>query len=179
MNRIKIRTLSENDEKIFLEAMLRSEAFHHPWVKPPVSSEVFQDYYLKYQKLNNVCYLVCNELDDIVGVFNISEIILGVFKSAYLGYFAVQGYENKGYMSQGLKLVLEQVFTQHGLHRLEANIQPNNLQSIYLAQNNGFQKEGYSPRYLKIDDEWKDHERWAITYEDWVNFKNQDKVENK
>ncbi len=102
-----------------------------------------------------------------VHFFNVREIVLCVFQSAYLGYFAVKAYEAKGYMSAALKLVLEQVFTSLGLHRIEANIQPNNIASLHLAQANGFKKEGYSPRYLKVDGEWCDHERWAMTYEDW------------
>jgi ribosomal-protein-alanine N-acetyltransferase len=46
--------------------------------------------------------------------------------------------------------------------RLEANIQPGNAPSIALLRACGFEKEGYSPRYLKIGGRWRDHERWAI-----------------
>jgi RimJ/RimL family protein N-acetyltransferase len=70
-------------------------------------------------------------------------------------------------MSSGLKLVLNEFFNEMKLHRLEANIQPENIRSINLVKNNGFRKEGYSPCYLKINNEWRDHERWAITLEDF------------
>ncbi len=66
-----------------------------------------------------------------------------------------------------LSINFMKAFEELGLHRLEANIQPDNLKSINLVKNNGFKKEGVSPRYLKINGEWRDHERWAITYEDW------------
>ena len=73
-------------------------------------------------------------------------------------------------MSAGLKLVLKKAFEELDLHRLEANIQPDNFRSINLVKNNGFKKEGFSPRYLKINGEWRDHERWAITHEDFLSF---------
>jgi ribosomal-protein-alanine N-acetyltransferase len=69
-------------------------------------------------------------------------------------------------MSEGIELVLEHAFGSMGLHRLEANIQPSNAASIALAKRAGFRLEGFSPRYLKIDGHWRDHERWAIVAED-------------
>jgi hypothetical protein len=42
------------------------------------------------------------------------------------------------------------------------DIQPENEASRTLVQRAGFEKEGYSPRYLKISGRWRDHERWAV-----------------
>ena len=69
-------------------------------------------------------------------------------------------------MSEGLRLVIGHAFAQMGLHRVEANIQPGNLASIALVRRCGFKKEGFSPRYLKIFGEWRDHERWALLADD-------------
>lgn len=108
--------------------------------------------------------------NDIVGVFNLNDIVRGVFQNAYMGYYVVSAYAGKGYMSLGLKQVLHKAFVDLALHRVEANIQPTNERSIQLVRANHFRKEGYSPRYLNIDGEWRDHERWAITREDYREY---------
>jgi|GEM_PF-6953184 L-amino acid N-acyltransferase YncA len=71
-------------------------------------------------------------------------------------------------MTEGLSLVIDHAFNEMKLHRLEANIQPENEKSIRLVQRLGFVKEGYSRAYLRIGDEWKDHERWAVLCDDWL-----------
>ena len=164
---VTIRPPQAADKTEFLAAMQRSQALHIPWVKAPLTPTEFDQYYHRCQQENQKSYLVCCTSGEIAGVFNINEIVRGYFQSAYLGFYTVADFAGQGYMNAGLKLVLHSVFTELKLHRLEANIQPVNIKSIQLVQSNGFKKEGYSPRYLKIQDEWRDHERWAITYENW------------
>tara|TARA_R110000868_G_scaffold127951_1_gene335876 strand:- start:23 stop:538 length:516 start_codon:yes stop_codon:yes gene_type:complete len=167
MKIVTIRHPVLDDEAAFLDAMHRSEKLHHPWTKPPVTPAEFQLLYQRCQNDNFKSYLVCDESGSIVGVFNFSEIVRGCFHNAYLGFYAVDGYAGQGYMSAGLKVALKEAFTSLKLHRIEANVQPDNIKSLNFIRVNGFRKEGYSPRYLKIDGEWRDHERWAITFEDW------------
>jgi ribosomal-protein-alanine N-acetyltransferase len=108
-------------------------------------------------------FLVCTrDGGALVGVFNISNVVMGLFRSAYLGYYAFAGHERQGLMREGLRAVVRHAFNKLKLHRLEANIQPGNAPSIALALACGFSLEGYSPRYLKIAGRWRDHERWAI-----------------
>ena len=90
-----------------------------------------------------------------------------LFRSAYLGYYAFVPYAGRGLMKDGLAQVITHAFKTMKLHRLEANIQPGNLPSKALVKKLGFRREGLSPRYLKINGRWRDHERWAILSEDW------------
>ena len=62
--------------------------------------------------------------------------------------------------------MLDHAFGPLALHRLEANIQPGNAASIALARGAGFRLEGFSPRYLLIGGQWRDHERYAITVDE-------------
>ena len=62
-------------------------------------------------------------------------------------------------MSKALRGTTDYAFEALGLHRLEANIQPWNENSIALVKRCGFTKEGFSRKYLKIDGEWRDHEK--------------------
>jgi [ribosomal protein S5]-alanine N-acetyltransferase len=64
-------------------------------------------------------------------------------------------------MTEAVGLAICFAFETIGLHRVEANIQPENTRSIALVQRLGFTREGYSPRYLHIGGAWRDHERWA------------------
>lgn len=164
--RVYVRQPELLDQAEFLEKVRHSRAIHTPWVCPPDTEELFALYLERMQAQNNVAYLICEaSTHAIIGVVNVTNIIMGAFCSAYLGYYVFTGYERRGLMREGLLVAMEQASQALALHRLEANIQPDNLASVALVQSCGFSKEGYSPRYLKVDGEWRDHERWAIILE--------------
>jgi ribosomal-protein-alanine N-acetyltransferase len=165
--RVLIRAPTPADRAEYLAAMRSSRALHRPW-SPPAGNETFDRLLSCVQDPRYEPMLVCRREDGaMVGFININEIVRGLFQSGYLGYAAVAAHAGRGYMREGLELVLARAFTELRLHRLEANIQPGNHASIALVRGAGFVREGYSERYLKIGGRWRDHERWALRVEQW------------
>ena len=167
-DRVYLRTPTRADEREFTSLMKASRAFHRPWASAPTDAERFTAYLVDSRRADFEAFLLCRRSDDaIIGFFNLSQIARGSLQSAYLGYAAGKKFAGLGYMSEGIELVLRVAFQELRLHRLEANIQPGNRASIALARGAGFQREGFSPRYLKIGGRWRDHERWAIIVDEW------------
>ena len=161
--RIVLRRPGLTDQSQFIARALASQALHRPWVTAPSTPEQFKAYVGRMREPTNHAFVVCEARQGaIVGVVNVTNVVLGPFRSGYLGYYAFAGYERQGFMRAGLLQVVRHAFKSLKLHRLEANIQPGNTASIALLKSCGFAKEGYSPKYLKIGGRWRDHERWAI-----------------
>jgi [ribosomal protein S5]-alanine N-acetyltransferase len=161
--RVVLRTPARSDEEEFIARMRASRRLHRPWLYPPLTRESYRAYLERIAGDRHEGFLACRPEDSaMVGWFNVSEIVRGPFQSAYLGYGAVAPFARQGYMGEALRLLVRHAFSTMKLHRLEANIQPGNHASIALVRRCGFEREGYSPRYLKIGGRWRDHERWAI-----------------
>jgi len=160
---VRVVQLNSKDEAEFIAAVRASRKLHQKWVNPPRTRTSFREKVGLMQGPVNLAYCVRRaDNDALVGCIEITQIVRGLFRSAYLGYYAFAGQDRRGFMHAGLQQVVRLAFTKLELHRLEANIQPENLPSIALVRACGFEKEGYSPRYLKIRGRWRDHERWAI-----------------
>jgi [ribosomal protein S5]-alanine N-acetyltransferase len=170
--RVVISPPTEDDEAAFLEAMRRSRRLHGRWLRMPETPEAYAAYLGRAAEPRRAFFLArLREGGDIVGFLNFGEIIRGSLDQAFLGYGGVAGHAGKGYMGEAMQLALREAFGPLGLHRVEANIQPANTASIALARRSGFEREGFSPRYLKINGRWRDHERWAINAEQWRDHK--------
>jgi ribosomal-protein-alanine N-acetyltransferase len=168
MGRVVLRPPTRDDEDEFIARMRASRKIHRPWIYMPETPERYAAYVSRVDDPRSAPFLACRVQDGaIVGFLNVSEIIRGSLKSAFIGYGGVAEFAGHGYMTEAMQLLLREAFTRLDLHRLEANIQPGNVRSIALAKRCGFELEGFSPRYLKIGGRWRDHERWAIRAETW------------
>ncbi len=167
--KLGLRELGMTDEEAFLAATRRSRRLHRPWVSPPTTRDGFREFAQSDPRRRRLLLWGRDGRGDeeLLGYFSLGEITRGALNGAYLGYWGAVPHTGRGHMAAGMGLLLRYAFGRLRLHRVEANIQPDNRSSIALARRAGFRKEGFSPRYLKVAGRWRDHERWAVTAEDW------------
>ena len=97
----------------------------------------------------------------------ISQIVRGAFQSAYLGYYAHERHAGQGLMREAMVQTRRpRVRPARRCTGSRPTSSPATPPSIALARSAGFRLEGFSPRYLLIGGQWRDHERYAITAED-------------
>ena len=166
--RIELRAPRASDTAEYVALNRQSKRFHSGLVSPPRTTAAFRLLLRRSRSRQSKCWFIVRRADQaLLGAVEISQIVGGSFRSAYLGYHIGAPYARQGYMREALTAVLPVAFGRLRLHRLEANIQPQNRASIRLVKSLGFHREGYSPRYLKIAGQWRDHERWALLREGW------------
>ena len=168
---VRLSTPSAGDLNDLSELARVSRGLHRPWVYLSPTQEGWRNHLLRTHRHEFVSYLLRRrDTDELVGVVNLSEIVRGVFQSAYLSFYAHARHAGQGLMKEGVGAVIRRAFRVHRLHRVEANIQPGNRRSLQLVRTLGFRREGLSPKYLKIGGRWRDHERWALTREAWSRW---------
>lgn len=164
---VRLRLPEPSDREAFTAGVRASAGLHDPWLDPTDPDAWFDRLLARNRTDRDRSLLVCPVADGgIAGVYNLSQIVYGPFRNAYLGYYALEPYAARGHMRAGLPMVLDHAFGDLGLHRVQANIQPDNAPSLALVRGAGFRREGFAPRYLMIRGRWRDHEQWAITVEE-------------
>jgi [ribosomal protein S5]-alanine N-acetyltransferase len=161
---------SPADADEFIAAAIDSATLHGAWLSAPDNVERFTAFLSRAAREDQASYLIRHSAcGGLVGYVNVNNIVRGALRSGHLGYAAFRSHTGRGLMTAGLAAVVTDAFTSLSLHRLEANIQPGNAPSLKLVRRLGFRREGYSPRYLFIDGQWRDHERWSVLAEDWAS----------
>jgi ribosomal-protein-alanine N-acetyltransferase len=102
----------------------------------------------------------------LAGQVTIDNIVRGALRSGYLGYWIDRAVAGRGMASLAVALVCDHAFGEVGLHRVQADIRPENAPSRRLVERLGFSQEGLLRRYLDIDGDWRDHLAYSLLAED-------------
>jgi ribosomal-protein-alanine N-acetyltransferase len=167
--RVSLRPPTVADYEELTALVRKSRRFYRGFITMPFKSrKQFAEYTKRSPTEDKFRFLICRKSDGvIVGSIGLFHIVRLALQGGVTGYMVGAPYARQGFATEALQLVLRFAFKKLKLHRVEANIQPDNVASIALVKRAGFKCEGRSPRYLKISGKWRDHERWAILVEDW------------
>ncbi len=101
------------------------------------------------------------------GEVSLGSVQRGPFQMGYIGYWIDEALAGRGYVPEGVVLLMRHAFDALTLHRLEAAIVPRNDASRRVAEKLGMREEGVAQRFLQIQGVYEDHVRYAITIEEW------------
>lgn len=172
-----LSTLRKNDIQKLLGFYERNIKFLEPWIPEYESGYYTYDYQIRKLEFEKKLREAGSEYrfnifkkDDperIIGNIAVSNIIRGIFQSAFIGYSVDEKENGKGIATEAIKGIIEFSFCDLMLHRLEANVIPSNKASIRVLEKLNFTEEGYSKNYLKINGKWQDHLRFALINENY------------
>ena len=170
---ILLRPLRPEDADDYVSVRARNRHWLSPWdATSPVrvtGSRTFDDVVAVYQEealAGRMLPFVIETEGELVGQVNVSNIVLGSFRSCTVGYWVAQAVAGRGIVPTALALAADHAFEELGLHRVEVNIRPENVASLAVVRKLGFRDEGLRPRMLHIDGDWRDHRSFALTTED-------------
>lgn len=93
----------------------------------------------------------------VVGTLSLSQIQYGSLCSGVIGYRIDRLRQGEGLGTEAAREGTRIGFEELRLHRMEADVMPENIASLRVLEKCGYEKEGYFREYLKINGEWEDH----------------------
>jgi [ribosomal protein S5]-alanine N-acetyltransferase len=168
------------DARAWSESRIANEEWLAPWeptgARPWRERHSTGEYATVYRSLRRgirdgvmMPFVVTYE-DRFAGQLTLGNIVRGAFCSAYAGYWVDGRLAGRQIIPTALAMAVDFGFTAGGLHRIEVNIRPENVASRRVVDKLGFRQEGFHPRYLHIDGDWRDHVGYALTVEDVVPY---------
>ena len=137
------------------------------WSDPPISSmeeavKVLMEDLDSDAKGNSMCWAVTRKGENEM----IGKVILFQFSQkngrAEIGYLLNRKYWRQGVMKQALGAVIEFAFNTLDLHRIEADVDSENIPSIGLLEKMGFEREGLFRDRWRVYGEWQDSVMLAL-----------------
>lgn len=117
--------------------------------------------FLRFQNIRYWVYEKTNP-DLIIGTVCFHNILRSEFQRCSIGYKLDREFWHLGMAKEAVSFLISKIFEELHLHRIEAYVMPENLNSIYLLDSLGFQREGLCRHAAKIQGRWTDHFLYAF-----------------
>lgn len=173
-NRLFLIVCNEEYAPALLSFMTENKEFFAPYEphrEPAFYTESFQAQVLRaeFQALLRHTYLryylfLKEDPEHIIGTVSFSGISRTDDKSCRVGYKLDQRCTGKGYATEALKLLLPELHKNLHIHRVEADILPENAPSLHLIERLGFSYEGVARSSHEIGGVWRDHLRYSYIF---------------
>jgi [ribosomal protein S5]-alanine N-acetyltransferase len=174
---VQLQPLRRGDAREWTRLRLANEAWLSPW--EPTAGVPWQERHtpsayramrragLRRARAGTSVPLAVRIEGRLAGQVTVDNIVRGGLRSGSLGYWIDRDVAGRGLASLAVALVCDHAFGPVGLHRLQADIRPENVRSQRLVERLGFRQEGLLRRYLNIDGDWRDHLSYALLAEDF------------
>lgn len=161
---VLMRPLEEGDFSRLCRAYLRNRDHLRPWDLRR-SEDFFTEQgqadrvrgQLKEREAGRLVPWVLALGNEVVGAVTLSNVSLGSFRNANLGYWIDAEWVGRGLATEAVRAACQAADGQLDLHRIEACAMITNLASQRVLAKCGFGVIGTAPKYLHIDGEWRDH----------------------
>lgn len=104
----------------------------------------------------------------VLGQITAGPIQYGALRSAVLGYWIDREEAGRGLVPRSVALVIDHLFAELGLHRIEVTVRPENVASLRVVEKLHLRPEGMRRAAIHVDGAWRDHLVFALTAEEVV-----------
>jgi ribosomal-protein-alanine N-acetyltransferase len=170
---VVLRPLTTADATAFQAVRRANAAWLEPWdatsPDPDAPGRTFEELVEQYDRdarAGRALPFAVEVEGRFVGQLTVGSIVLGSFRSCYVGYWVSRSVAGRSVIPTALALAGDHALGALGLHRIEVNIRPENTASLAVVRKLGFRSEGLRLNYLHIAGAWRDHLSFALTTED-------------
>uniref|UniRef100_UPI000A07B065 GNAT family N-acetyltransferase n=1 Tax=Nocardiopsis chromatogenes TaxID=280239 RepID=UPI000A07B065 len=153
---VGLRPLRVRDARALRETRVRNAEWLRPWEpthpEMPLQTSSLTPYVAMLQAIRrearhglSMPWAVTYE-GRFAGQLTVSAIVWGSARSAQVGYWIDREVAGRGVTPTAVALAVDHSFFTVGLHRIEANIRPENRASRRVAEKLGFREEGVRQR---------------------------------
>jgi ribosomal-protein-serine acetyltransferase len=158
----EIYNLTDNDRAYLREWL--------PWVdgtKSPEDTKAFIQLTLKGFAENNGFNAAIFYEGKIVGCIGLHWIDWNISKTS-IGYWMASDYQGKGIMTKSCKAVIDYIFQELKLNRVEIRVAELNRKSRAIPERLGFTHEGTVRSAERLYDHYVDHMIYGVLKDEWL-----------